>query len=136
MKTQNESIVYFGMSIPSSIVKWSISSLLWFFINEPKPLYISSLLNSRIEKPTAKAICLDISGGVEETAIVSLSRIILPLKFALRHLSLAFLDLHIISTSRFLNYSTKWKSKLKYCNIENCCVIFWAVSSVGRAVDF
>ena len=90
------------MFISSIIVKLSVSGLLWFFHKWTKPLYISSLLNSRIEKPTAKAICLDISGGVEETAIVFSSRIILPRKFLLRHLADAFFDLHIISTSTFL----------------------------------
>ena len=71
----------------------------------PLTWYISSLENSRIEKPTANAIRRETEAGVEEIAIVSRSRICLPLNFEDLHLILAFSLFDIISMSIFFDAS-------------------------------
>ena len=65
-------------------------------------LYISSLENSRILKPTANAIFLLTEFGVVATASVSWSRIWRPRNFELLILQFAFSSFHIMSTLIFL----------------------------------
>ena len=88
-------------------------------------LNISSLLNSSIENPTANAINLEISKGVDEIATVSLSRISLPLKLALLHLLLAFLEFHRMSTLMFLDASCKLLPNRTL--LKNFHIAFWTL---------
>ena len=65
-------------------------------------LYISSLENSSMLNPTAKAIFLSTESGVVATARVSRSSIWRPRNFGLLILEFAFAPFHIMSTLIFL----------------------------------